>query len=367
MDLVVDRSEFAKELYLVQGIAERRNAIPILSNVLLETSAGKIELSATDLDLSLRTSANAQVSEPGCITVNAKKLYEIVRSLPDSDVHMKVVEDSWLILHCAQARFKIAGISRDNFPVMPDMTQCGEIRFVAESLNDLINRTLFAMTAEDHRYFLSGALLVVENGSAALVATDGHRLSYARRDASCSEEAKKRTLLPRKAVQELVRLMDGESEVFFGQTEQHLLFKVGRRSMASKTVEGQFPAFESVVATKGDKIVEVERERLIGALKRVCLLSSERTRAVRVALENGRLIFSATSPDLGEAREEVEVEYEGGEVVVGFNGQYLIDFLGSSGGERICIELKNAESQGVFRPAGDKTVDHRYVVMPMRL
>jgi DNA polymerase-3 subunit beta len=192
-------------------------------------------------------------------------------------------------------------------------------------------------------------------------------LSYARRDSSCSDEANRRTLLPRKAVQELVRLMDGESEVLFGQTDQHLVFRVGKRSLASKMVEGQFPAFESVVSTKGDKIVEVERERLIGALRRVSLLSSERTRAVRVALEAGRLVFSAFAPDLGEAQEEVAVEYEGGDVVVGFNGQYLLDFLNSAGMERICIELKNAESQGVFRPVGDKAVEHRYVVMPMRL
>jgi DNA polymerase-3 subunit beta len=168
-------------------------------------------------------------------------------------------------------------------------------------------------------------------------------------------------------VQELARLMDGESEVFYGQTDQHLLFRVGKRCLASKKVEGQFPAFESVVSTKGDKSIEVERERLIGALRRVSLLSSERTRAVRIALEAGRIVFSAFSPDLGEAQEEVAVEYDGDEAVVGFNGQYLLEFLASAGAERICIELKNAESQGVFRPVGDKAVDHRYVVMPMRL
>jgi DNA polymerase-3 subunit beta len=367
MELVVSRSDFVRDLYLVQGIAERRNAIPILSNVLLEAKDGRIEFSATDLDISLRSSVDAQVSRPGSVTVNARKMYDIARSLPESDVHLQVTEGSWIHIRCAHSQFKIAGIPKDDFPILPDFSQSGEIQLGVELLRDLIERTSFAMTAEDHRYFLAGTLIVINKDDVALVTTDGHRLSYARRPNANHGGAAKRTLVPRKAVQELTRLLEGEGDISFSQTDQHLLFRIGRRVLASKVVEGQFPVFETVVSVQGDKVVLVDREKMLGALRRVSLLSSERTKAVKLSLETGKLTLAAFSPEQGEAQEDIAVEYDGESVIVGFNGQYLLDFLATAGTEQVRIELKNAESQGVFRPAGDIAADHKYVVMPMRL
>src|SRR5438477_443500 len=240
MEIVVRKADLVKELSLVQGIVERKNSIPILSNVLAEARSGELRIAATDLDVSLRC------------------------------------------------------------------------------------------------------------GCAAEVVSD-------------------RALTPHNAINEIARLLETEDAATFQQVENHLVFVVGGRTLASKMIEGQFPAFEKVIALTGDKVVALERERLATAIRRVSLLSSERSRAVRLSLGPGKLDLAASSPDLGEARESLTAEYQGATVEIGFNAQYLLDFLGVAGSESVSLELKDQESQGMFRPAGDGATDYRYVVMPMRL
>jgi DNA polymerase-3 subunit beta len=200
-----------------------------------------------------------------------------------------------------------------------------------------------------------------------MVATDGHRLSYAHRKTALKVTEPVRVLIPRKAIHEIARLLEGEDMATFQQVENHLVFVVGGRTLASKMIEGQFPAFEKVIALSGDKVVALGRERLATAIRRVSLLSSERSRAVRLSLGPGKLDLAASSPDLGEARESLSAEYQGGAVEIGFNAQYLLDFLGVAGTDAVSVELKDQESQGMFRPQGDESTDYRYVVMPMRL
>src|SRR5262245_35327860 len=200
-----------------------------------------------------------------------------------------------------------------------------------------------------------------------MVATDGHRLSYAHRKGGLKVAEASRVLVPRKAIFELARLLEGEDGATFQQVENHLVFVVGGRTLASKMIEGQFPAFEKVIAVTGDKVVTLDRERLATAIRRVSLLSSERSRAVRLSLSTGKLDLGASSPDLGEARESLPVEYTGDSVEIGFNAQYLVDFLATAGAELVSLELKDPESQGILRPQGADETDHRYVVMPMRL
>ena len=232
-------------------------------------------------------------------------------------------------------------------------------------LRDLIARTAFAITAED-ALLPAGALLVLDKDGAAMVATDGHRLSYAHRRRR-SRSGAVRVLIPRKAIHEIARLLETEDAATFQQVENHLVFVVGGRTLASKMIEGQFPAFEKVIALTGDKVVALERERLATAIRRVSLLSSERSRAVRLSLGPGKLDLAASSPDLGEARESLTADYQGATVEIGFNSQYLLDFLGVAGSESVSLELKDQESQGMFRPSGEGATDYRYVVMPMRL
>jgi DNA polymerase-3 subunit beta len=367
MEIVVRKADLVKELSLVQGIVERKNSIPILSNVLAEAKGGELRIAATDLDVSLRCGCPAQVVSDGAITLGAKKLYEIARSLPESEVRLKVLPDSWASIECERVSFKMAGLPREDFPALPEGKASRGIDIPGEVLTALIGRTAFAITAEDARYYLAGALLVLDKEGAAMVATDGHRLSYAHRKTALKLTEPVRVLIPRKAIHEIARLLESGDAATFQQVENHLVFVVGGRTLASKMIEGQFPAFEKVIGITGDKVVSLERERLATAIRRVSLLSSERSRAVRLSLGPGKLDLAASSPDLGEARESLSAEYQGGTVEIGFNAQYLLDFLGVAGSEAVSLELKDQESQGLFRPAGDGTTDYRYVVMPMRL
>jgi DNA polymerase-3 subunit beta len=369
MEIVARKADLVRELQLVQGIVERKNSIPILSNVLLEAAGDGLQIAATDLDVSLKVSCPAQVVSPGAITLAAKKLYEIVRSLPDSDVHLRVQPDSWATLECERSHFRMAGLPREDFPALPEARPSGAVEIPAAVLKDLIDRTGFAITAEDARYYLAGAPLLLTKDGVAMVATDGHRLSYARRAAPLRVGEPQRVLVPRKAVAELLQLLQGEP-VAFQQSSNHLVFQVGSRVLASKMIEGQFPAFEKVIEIRGDKRVTLERERLVSAVRRVSLLSAERSRAVKVSLSEGQLGLLASSPELGEARETLPTEYSGPDVEIGFNAQYLLDFLGAAGSPTISLELKDHESQGLLRPVAGEDVesaDHRYIVMPMRL
>jgi len=367
MEIVVRRGDFAKELQLVQGIVERKNSIPILSNVLVEASNGELRISATDLDVSLRCGCAAQVAREGAVTLGAKKLYEIVRSLPESEVRIDVSSDAWARVECERVVFRMAGLPREDFPTLPDAKAGKAVEIPAAVLQALIHRTAFAITAEDARYYLAGALLILEAGSLAMVATDGHRLAYAQRKASIETPETVKVLVPRKAISELGRLLDGEETVGFQRAQGHLLFTAGGRVLASKVVEAQFPAYEKVVAVSGDKKLTLGREQLQSAIRRVSLLSSERNRAIRVGLEDGQLQLSASSPDLGEARESVPIDYSGDSVEIGFNAQYLLDFLNAAGTDDVGLELRDGESQGLLRPIGDSDGDdYRYVVMPMR-
>lgn len=367
MEIVVRKSDLLKELQLVQGIVERKNSIPILSNVLVEAAGSGIRIAATDLDVSLRCGCAAQVVQPGALTLQAKKLFEIVRALPESDVHLKQLPDAWAAIECERTSFKMAGLPREDFPALPESKPGKGIEIPADALKDLIGRTAFAITAEDARYYLAGALFVFEKDALAMVATDGHRLAYANRKAALKGADTQKVLVPRKAISELVRLIEGEASVTFQQVESHLVFSAGGRTLASKTIEGNFPAYEKVVAIKGDKTLSLDRDALTTALRRVSLLSSERSRAVKLLLSSGKLELLASSPDLGEAREALGVEYKGAGLEVGFNAQYLLDFLAAAGTEKVEIELKDSESQGLLRPEAKDGLDYRYVVMPMRL
>jgi DNA polymerase-3 subunit beta len=366
MEILVRRNDLVKELHLVQGIVERKNSIPILSNILVEARPDELRISATDLDVSLRCGCGSQVVKEGAVTLAAKKLYEIVRSLPESDVRIEVGEDAWATIECERVVFRMAGLPREDFPTLPEGKSGKTVEIPAEVLRSLIGRTGFAITAEDARYYLAGALLVLEGEEAAMVATDGHRLAYARAKLAEGVSEATKVLVPRKAILELGRLIEGEETVGFQRADGHLIFTVGGRTLASKLVEAQFPAYEKVITVTGDKKLQLGREALQSAIRRVSLLSSERNRAIKVAAGDSQLELSASSPELGEARESLPIEYDGETVEIGFNAQYLLDFLSAAGSEDIVLELRDAESQGVLRPAGDDHGFYRYVVMPMR-
>lgn len=376
MDITARREDLVRELQLIQGIVDRRGAIAILSNVLIEATKDELHLSATDLDVSMKTTCPARVKKAGGVTVPARKLNDIVRALPSgSDLRLSETSETdaageqFLGIESERTSYKVATLSKADFPTLPSGSSSTEVTIDAAALVRLIDRTSFAITVEDARYYLGGALLLIDAAALSMVTTDGHRLCFAREKATSSAKASEKVLIPRKAVQQLKMICEGEETLTFSKTENHLIFKTSRRSLASKIVEGQFPAHEKVVATKGNKVAQVQKVALLDALRRVSLLATERSKAIRFSLKSGEIEVQTSSPEQGEARESIAADYSGDSVDIGFNAQYLIDFLGVVQDTEISVELRDSDSQGIFYPTSKKGGDseHRYVVMPMRL
>ena len=370
MQFTASRDELLKELSLVQGIVERKNTIPILANVLIEATEDKVHFAATDLDVGLRSSLDAEVQEAGALTLSAKKLFEIVRAVPEKTIEVKELDNSWASITSGRSYFKMVGLGKSEFPALVDPPSDSKTVIPGSALSELIQRTSFSITSDDNRYFLNGARLELTDDEMKMIATDGHRLAFAsvKRPHGQSSESDS-VIVPKKTLMELLKMLgDQELDVEFSQGENHLFFQLGGRLLVSKKVEDQFPAYDKVIPTENNKTVACARDELAGAIKRVSLLANERSRAVRFGIENGKIEVSSQNPELGEARESLEAEYAGDSMQIGFNGQYLLDFLNVADTTQVLFELKDESSQGLLRPADDSTErDYRYVVMPMRL
>lgn len=371
MELVVRKSELLRELQLFQGIVERKNTIPILANVLVEADGGEVRLLATDLEVGLRSRCEASVAKAGSVTVPAKKLYEIVKALPETDV--RIEEDKGAVKVAAD-RFdsRLQTLPRDDFPTLPDADADGAVMLPGSVLRQMVAKTQFAITGEDTRYFLNGALFVLRSDSMSLVATDGHRLalvSVERESGKKGEgDEETRIILPRKTLMELGRLLtEQETEVAFSRGENHLFFRIGERVLISRMIDGQFPAYERVIPKGNDKRVDFERDRLTSAVKRVQLLSNERSRAIRFHVDKGKVEIVSSSPEFGEAREELIVDYAAAPTQICFNAQYVLDFLGVVETEGVTLEFKDEMSQAVMKPTSAEGYDYTYVIMPMRI
>jgi DNA polymerase-3 subunit beta len=369
MELKVQRGDLLKELQRLQGVVEKKNTIPILSNTCLIADKDRLELMATDLELGIRTSTEAQVDKPGSITIASKKLFEIVRLLPESEVKFKVDENNWVQIACARSRFRIVGLPKDDFPAIPDYDFGKAVALDLQTVRSMIGKVLFATTRDDTRYPLQGALLILDKDSLTLVSTDSHRLAHIRGKAARGRVAKEiRVITPRKTLSEISRIdWEGSEEIQFGVAENRVFLRSGKLTLVSSVIEGVFPAFEKVIPAENDKILELETRALSEVVRRVSLLSNERSRAVKISLQPGRIEISSSNPEMGEARELVEVAYQGSPVEIGFNAKYLLDFLGVVGEEKINLHLKDEQTQGMMTPAGEGEQEYRYIVMPMRI
>lgn len=370
MELVIRKSDLLRELQLIQGIVERKNTIPILANVLIEAKKDHVTLLATDLEVGLRSQCPASVSSEGSLTLPAKKLYEIVRALPDTDVR---IEGDASTVTVAADRFdsRIQTLPRDDFPTLPQISGSPTATLSRQALKAMVEKTQFAITGEDTRYFLNGALFVMGPNELTLVATDGHRLALVavKRDAESSDGAADvKAILPKKTLLELGRLLsEGEGDVGYERGENHLFFEIGGRLLISRMIDGQFPAYERVIPKGNDKSIEFERDRLSSALKRVALLSNERSRAVKFGIQKGKVEITSSSPEIGEAKELLAVDYDGTPVNICFNAQYVIDFLSVVETDGVTLEFKDEMSQAVMRPVGADGYIYTYVLMPMRI
>ena len=368
MELVVRKNDLLRELQLFQGIVERKNTIPILANVLLDAKDGEVKFLATDLEVALRSKCEATVTKAGSLTLPAKKLYEIVKSLPDTDI--RIAEDKTGVKVAAD-RFdsRIQTLPKDDFPTLPDGGANPTASLAGSALKEMVAKTQFAITGEDTRYFLNGAQFVLRGDSMSLVATDGHRLALVtvKRDGDAGA-AEVKAILPKKTLGELGRLLsEGDAEVSYERGENHLFFEVAGRKLISRMIDGQFPAYERVIPKGNDKHIEFERERLTNAVKRVALLSNERSRAVKFQIDKGKVDVTSSSPELGEAHETLPVDYDGTSMQICFNAQYVLDFLSVVSTDVVALELKDEVSQAVMTPVGAEGYDYTYVIMPMRV
>ena len=381
MELVVRKTDLLRELQLFQGIVERKNTIPILANVLIEADGDEVKLLATDLEVGLRSRCSASIARGGSLTLPAKKLYEIVKALPETDVRIEQDRNG---VKVAADRFdsRMQTLPREDFPTMPEATGADRATLPRDVLRQMVTKTQFAITGEDTRYFLNGALFILRPDSMSLVSTDGHRLALITvpREAEApptgrsggrvaeSADDEVRVILPRKTLLELARLLaDGEGEIQYERGENHLFFDVGGRLLISRMIDGQFPAFERVIPKSNDKQIEFDRDRLTSAVRRVALLSNERSRAVKFQMEGGKVEIASSSPEFGEAKEVLIVEYGGPQVTICFNAQYVLDFLAVTETDGVSLEFKDEMSQAVMKPVGAQGYDYTYVIMPMRI
>ncbi len=371
MDISVGKVELLKELNLTQGVVEKKTTIPILSNLLLEASESRLTINATDLELGVCSSCPAEVGKAGSGTVPAKRFLDIVRSLPDAPVRIKVLENHWVQVMCERSSFKLVGTAKDNYPVLPAVPK-PLATIPASVFNSMIMKTIFAISSEESRYTLNGALLLLKPESVTMVSTDGHRLALIERSVPVEGIKNEfRVLIPKKAMAELQRLLaegGDESPVHFAKDESHLFFSAGGRVLISRMLTGQFPNYEAVLPRENQRVVQVEKAPLSAAVRRVALLADERSRAIRMQFDKDRIEIFSSSGEFGEAHEVLDAQYQSEAMQIGFNYQYLLVFLNVAGEVgKILLELKDEQSAGQLRGAEEEVYRYRYVVMPMRV
>jgi DNA polymerase III subunit beta len=377
MEITVSRQDLLKELNATQNVVERKTTIPILSNFLIEAADDEIRITATNLDQAIRTSCKTKVKKAGSCTIPGRKLYDYVKALSDGDISIKLLENHWVQIRSGRSNTKMVGLAPANFPVVPELPSTSSVKLPVAVLKTLIARTIFSISNEESRYTLNGALLVLKAESIAMVATDGHRLSFVEKVSEPIEgiSGEKRILIPRTALAELQSLLNStEAEhIEFADEDLWLFFRVGHRTLSSRKLTGQFPNYEAVMPRDNTKFAVVRSSELSAAIHRVAQFADERSHAIRMKLEQNELKISAQSTESGESEDSIETPYTFDPIVVGFNSAYMLDFLKALGNEgEVRLEFKDSQSAGQMRP--ETTEDspggeykYRYVLMPMRI
>jgi len=371
MKITIERSELIKSLGHVQSVVERRNTIPILSNVKIEAAEGRLTLNATDMDLDMVDSVDANVELPGAITVSAHTLYDIVRKLPEgSQVELNASSDGQMQLSAGRSRFTLSCLPTDEFPVLSGGELPHNFNVTAAELRSLIDRTKFAISTEETRYYLNGIYLhkADRDGVDVLraVATDGHRLASVEAPLPAGSENMPGVIVPRKTVTELRKLIDESGdEVAISMSENKIRFSFDNAVLTSKLIDGTFPDYQRVIPSGNDKDMEVNCKLFSDAVDRVSAISSEKSRAIKLVLTSGLLALSASSPEHGSAEEEIEVTYEGDSVEIGFNSAYLLDITRQIEGDTALVSLADGNSPTILREMDDASA--LYVIMPMRV
>jgi DNA polymerase-3 subunit beta len=377
MNFEIDKREFVKGLGLMQSVAGRKTTLPILSHILLEWEKNSLYLTGTDLETGIREELNAKIHQKGRASVSAKKLYEIVRELPEESIHIQKKDNHWIILQCGKSIFNLAGLDPEEFPSLPTYQEENFSMVSTQLIREMIEKTVFAASNEDSRYHLNGVLFaqMKQDGKEILrmVATDGHRLSLVDRE---NQEIRgieeKGIIIPKKGVLEIKKVMvdrAGEAQIGVYFNTSHGFFKMGKSLTVIRLIDGEFPEYEQVVPKGNDKKIVMGKEKVVSSLKRVSTMASERMEGVKLSFIKNSVEMSSTHQDFGDAKEEVEVVYEGPLLQVGFNARYLIEALNVIDSEEIIMELRDEGSPGILRPSTSTPgfSNQFCIIMPMRL
>ncbi len=395
MEFVIKQSALKEVLGYVQGVVERKSTIPVLSNILIESlGENSIRIVGTDLDVTIRCDAEADIKKGGAMCIQARKLFDLARLLTGDDVKFKKEDNEWVTVTAGRGKFRLAGVSKEQFPEIP-IFKSAPLKLSADVFNYFIQHTSFAITNEQSRFTLSGAKFILADGKAKMVTTDGHRLAYVEKALDAEVDGTMDALIPKKALLELVKISrDSGEDVAFGEDQNHIYFELDGRLLITRKLSGNFPNYEMVMPKDNDKTVVFDLEDMKGAVKRVALMADERNRSIRLTVREGEIELTAQSSEEGEGNEAVPADYKGEEVQLGFNWQYLQDFLNtvsavqadasdaenttetdgdkvrvkeSSSPTRISFEFKDSNAQTQMRIAGDSAYDYKYIVMPLRI
>ncbi len=367
MHIRVERDAFVDALAPVQGVVEAKKTLPILSHLLLEASPDGVSLFGTDLDVGLRRELAAEVVTPGSVALSAKKLYEIIRELPSAPVELHVDADLQAAISCQHSNFRLKGLPKEEFPVLPDLKQHEGIVLQTSLLRDMLRKTLFAVSSDQTRYALTGVLLQVQASEIRMVATDGHRLALVKVPRPNTESGTTlEALIPKKAMVEAAKIAkDDAGDVHLWLLENQLILQQNSSTLVARLIDGQFPNYDQVMPPAGPGRLVIGRDALHGALRRTSAIMGERTTATEFEFQKGRVLLSCVNIDLGEAHEEIEASYDGEGMKVGFNARYIMDFLAAIDSAEVSLQIADPLSPAIFRAAGDDT--YGCVVMPMRI
>ncbi|MDH3975993.1 MAG: DNA polymerase III subunit beta [Deltaproteobacteria bacterium] len=368
MEIVIEKNTFLKALQIIQSIVEKRNTMPILANALIRTGHDSIDIVATDLEVGIKESVPAEVRSEGVMTVSARKLFEIVKELPMESLTLKKKENNWIEIVSGKALFNMVGIDPEDFPSFPSCDDVKLMEISDDILKDMIDKTAVAISSDETRYNLNGAFLEgTEAGKVRLVATDGHRLALTEReldkgDVALGEEG---YIIPRKGVQEFRKLMEeSDGSVQLGFKDNRAILKKGDKIIVVRLIEGEFPDYRQVIPSSRDNVIKINRVEFIKSLRRISILSDEKTKGVKFEFSADNLVVSTTNPGLGEAKEELGIDYNGNDIAVGFNARYVLDFLNVMAEEDVTIYIADELSAAVMRDGSRD--DYTAIVMPMR-
>lgn len=369
MQISIEKNNLFEGVQRVQSVVDKKNTIPVLSNILVEADAENknITLVATNLEVGMSTLLPVSETTGGSITIPAQKIFEILRELPECSLSLTVDENNWITLECSKANFKLAGLPKADFPELPDLPSRDTLLFEQPVLREMISKTAFAVSHDESRYALTGVLFSVEKEEISMVATDGHRLAVIKKAHNIDrEDNTEEVIIPLKAISEVKKLCDSEGQISVNLGENQIAFRKDTTLLVSRLIDAQFPDYRQVLPNESRYIATIDSEQLNHAIRRVALLCSD-TRLVKFQISAGELNLTSNDPNLGEAEEVIPVEYEGEELAIGFNARYVMDFLSVVNGDKVLLGLNDSLSPGLFTSNAEEDAGFSCVIMPMRV